>query len=132
MQRSDTQSISINAQPGAVLDLIADVHRLPDWAPDFAISVYPDGKDWLISNGSGETRISVRVSSELSTVDFLAAGLPPEVEIGAFSRVVPNGGGSEFSFTQFFAKGLSDADAAHRKAVLADELRTVKSLCEGG
>jgi hypothetical protein len=130
MQRCDIQSISIEASPQTVLELVADALRLPDWAPDFARTVRPDGDAWIIESGEDELRIRIRLSSEHGTVDFLAADVPAGVELGAFSRVVANGAGSEYSFTQFFSADLPDADVARRKAVVAEELRTVRKLCE--
>jgi hypothetical protein len=130
MQRSDTQTISIDAPRQTVLDLVADPRELPRWAPDFARAIRADGEDWIVDTGDGELRIRVRVSREHGTVDFLAAGLPAGVEVGAFSRVVANGSGSEYAFTQFFADGTPDADVARQKAVVGDELRTLLALCE--
>ncbi len=130
MQRSNTQSISIDAPPEAVLELVADATRLPEWAPDFAHTVRADGAAWIIGTGDAEVRIVVRVSQIHGTVDFLVPGLPPGVEAGAFSRVVANGRGSEYMFTQFFADELSDAEIARRKLVVADELQAVRALCE--
>ena len=128
MQRSDTQTISIAAPPAAVLAIVGDPQQLPLWAPDFARSIRPDGEDLLVETGAGELRIHVRVSPELGTVDFLAAGLPAGVEVGAFSRVVANGSGSEYGFTQFLGP---DDDLAERRAVVAAELETVRAMCEG-
>ena len=128
--RSDTQSISIDAAPQTVLDLVADPTALPRWAPAFARAVRPHGDEWIVDTGHGELRIRVRVSSVHGTVDFLAAGLPPGVEVGAFSRVVANGGGSEFMFTQFFADGTPEVDIARQQDVVAVELLTVQRLCE--
>jgi hypothetical protein len=128
MQRSDTQTISIDAPPVAVVALVGDPLRLPDWAPDFARAVRRDGEAWLVEQQGGEPlRIRVRVNAELGTIDFLVAGLPAGVEVGAFSRVVANGRGSEFGFTQFLA---DDADLEQRRAVVASELETVRALCE--
>jgi hypothetical protein len=129
MRRSDTQTISIDAPPAAVLALVGDPLRLPEWAPDFARAVRPDGEEWLVDQGGeAELRVRVRVSAELGTVDFLVAGLPDGVEIGAFSRVVANGRGSEYAFTQFIA---DDGDLEQRRAVVASELETVRALSEG-
>jgi hypothetical protein len=128
MRRSDTQTISIDAPPAAVLDLVGDPARLPAWAPAFAATIRPDGEQWLVNPGPGEFAIDVRVSRELGTVDFLAAGLPAGVEVGAFSRVVANGKGSEFSFTQFLGPG---DDLDERRAVVAAELQAVRAICEG-
>ena len=109
MQRADTQTISIDAPRDVVLDLVADPPELPSW--------------------EGELRIRVRVSREHGTADFLAAGLPAGVEIGAFSRVVPNGRGCDYSFTQFLPGDMPDAEVDVRRAVVTDELDAVRRIC---
>ncbi len=130
MQRSDTQAISIDAPPATVFDYVAEPLNLPRWAPAFARAIRPDGEDWIVENPAGELRIRVRASRELGTVDFLAAGVPPGVEIGAFTRVVSNGEDSEFSFTQFFADESSDDEVDRQKVVVGEELVAVRTACE--
>jgi hypothetical protein len=131
MKRSHTHSISIDAPVHAVLDLISDATQLPRWAPAFARTVRPDGDLWVVDAGGGEARIRIRVSREHGTVDYLRAGTPPGVEVGAFARVIPNGGGAELLFTQFFADGTPERDLEDARAVVAVELQTVRALCEG-
>ena len=127
MERSSTQSISIDVPAEAVLDLVADPRQLPRWAPAFARAVHPAGGDhWLARTGEREVRMRVRVSREHGTVDFLLPG----AEEGAFSRVIPNGGGAEYVVTRFFPDAMPDAEVAEQKAVLAVELRTLRALCE--
>jgi hypothetical protein len=130
MQRSDTQSISIHAPREAVLALVSDPTAFPRWASGFARAVRLDGPDWLVETGTGEVRLNVRVSRELGTVDYLAAAALPDVEIGAFGRVVPNGGGCDFIFTRFFPDAMSDGEIAEERAIVAVELQTVRALCE--
>src|SRR6478736_2985205 len=60
--RSVTSSISIQATPDAVLDLVGDAHALPRWAPGFAQSVRADGEHWIVDTGAGEARVDLRVS----------------------------------------------------------------------
>lgn len=128
MRRAETRTISVNAPPDAVLELVGDPCNLPRWAPAFARAVRPDGDDWLIATGEGETRITLRVSREHGTVDLLAAANPDR---GAFSRVVPNGRGSEYLFTLFFSDDTDEDAVARQMAVVEQELRAVRALCEG-
>ena len=130
MQRSDTQTISIDAPASVVIDLITDPAEFPRWAAGFARSVQTDGDDWRVDTGDAEVRLRVRVSHELGTVDYLLADALPGVEIGAFSRVVPNGRGCEFIFTQFLAGDIREPDLEDQRAVVAIELQTVRALCE--
>jgi hypothetical protein len=127
MERSSTQSISIDVPTEAVLDLVADPRELPRWAPAFARAVRPAGGDhWLVDTGDREARMRVRVSRELGTVDFLLPG----ADTVAFSRAVPNGRGTEYVVTRFFPDVMPDAEVAEQKAMLAVELQTLRALCE--
>jgi hypothetical protein len=132
MQRSDTQSISIDAPREAVLALVSDPTAFPRWASGFARAVRVDGPDWLVETSEGEVRLHVRVSPELGTVDYLAAAALPRKEIGAFSRVVPNGRGCDYIFTRFFPDAMSDTELDDERAVVSVELKTVRALCERG
>jgi hypothetical protein len=129
MQQAVTRSISIAARPQVVMDLVADPLKLPQWAPVFARRIRPDGGDWIVESAGGELRINVRVSRGHGTVDFLARA-PPGVDVGAFSRVMTNGDGAEYMFTRFFAGGADEHVIAEQMAVVEEELRTVKALCE--
>jgi uncharacterized protein YndB with AHSA1/START domain len=126
-QRAETRTIAIAASPQAVFAFVADPHNLPRWAPNFASAVRPVDEDWLVRQGEDEARITVRVSRDHGTVDLLAAA---DHGRGAFTRVVPNGAGSEYVFTLFFADGADEAAIARQMAVVEEELETVRALCE--
>jgi hypothetical protein len=49
---------------------------------------------------------------------------------GAFARVLPNGDSSEFLFTLFFPDGMGEDAVAAQMAVVEDELRSVRGLCQ--
>ena len=126
-QRSETRSISIDAAPDTVFHLVSDPRQLPTWAPSFACSVNPHGTDWLIDDGLAERIITVRASHKYGTVDVLAA---TDHRRGAFTRVLPNGDGSEFTFTLFFPDDAPQDAIAAQMAVVEQELQTVRALCE--
>src|SRR4051812_27321153 len=125
--RSETRSISIQAPPEVVLELVGDARSLPHWAPGFARAVRPAGEHWLVETDAGERKIDVRVSPETGTVDIVSARDPRR---GVFTRVIGNGEGSEYVFTQLFPAGTSDDDVAGQLAVVEQELRTVRDVCE--
>jgi hypothetical protein len=126
LDRCETRSISIAAPPEDVLAVVGDARRLPDWAPNFARAIRPDGDAWIIDTGAGDLRVDLRVVPELGTVDILR-GDPPR---GAFSRVLPNGGGSEYLFTLFFPDGTDAAAVDAQMATVDTELETVRALSE--
>ncbi len=80
-----------------------------------------------MNSGDGETRITVRVCREHGTVDLLGVENPAR---GAFSRVLPNAGGSEYLFTLFFPDGTEEAAIGRQMAIVEDELQAVRALCE--
>jgi hypothetical protein len=127
LDRCETRSIAIAAPPEAVLAVVGDALRLPEWAPNFARAVRPDGDRWIVDTGAGDLRIDHRVVPELGTADILR-GDPPR---GAFSRVLPNGAdGSEFLFTLFFPAGTDPAAVDAQMATVERELEAVRGLSE--
>jgi carbon monoxide dehydrogenase subunit G len=122
--RSVTSTISIAAPPSAVLDLVGDARTLPDWAPGFAQSVRAEGDHWRVNDAA---LIDVVVSREHGTVDIVSAEPPRR---GVFTRVLGNGDGSEYLFTQFFPDGATDAEVQAQVAVVEGELETVRRLTE--
>jgi hypothetical protein len=49
-----------------------------------------------------------------------------------YSRVIANGEGSEFLFTLLFAPDAPEEAVAEQMAIVEEELRTVRKLCEAG
>jgi hypothetical protein len=124
--RAETRTISIPAPPAAVFALVADGARLPDWAPAFASAAEHDGGDrWLIGTGDARFPIRLRADAEHGTVDLLS---PADPTVGAFLRVLPNGGGSELLFTLFFADDADPAAVEAQMATVAEELATLRAL----
>jgi uncharacterized protein YndB with AHSA1/START domain len=118
--------VTIAAPPAAVLDYVGDARRLPEWAPAFARAVRPAGEHWLVDTGAGEAEIDVRVSRERGTVDIVSTTEPR----GVFTRVIANGDGSEYLFTQLFPDGTSEDAVARQLAVVEGELDRVRAACE--
>lgn len=125
--RTETRTIEIAAPPDAVLSVVGDARRLPEWAPGFARAVRPDGDGWIVDNGDVEFPIRLRVAAEFGTVDILAPTEPPR---GAFARVIPSGEGSEFLFSLSFPEGTEKAAVAAQMQTVEAELRTVRALSE--
>ena len=127
--RAETRSISIEATPAAVFAFVADPYNLPRWAPAFASEVRPDGERWTVTSGGAELTIAVQASEEHGTVDLLGG---PELNVGAFSRVLPNAAGSEYLFTLFFPDGTPQEAIAAQMDVVEEELRSIRELVTAG
>ena len=127
--RSDTRSVTIDAAPRAVLGFVADPANLPRWAIGFAKDVRFDDGRWVVGTGRGEVGLSVDVDERSGTVDFrMEPG--PGVEAVAYSRVVPNGTGAEYVFTQFQQPGTPDEVFGQLGETVAHELVALKALLE--
>src|SRR3954454_13100786 len=118
--RTETRSITIAAPPEAVLDYVGDPRTLPAWAPAFARTVEAEGEHWRVN---GEALIDVVVSREHGTVDIVSATQPRR---GVFTRVLANGEGSEYVFTQFFPDDTPGGDVARQVEVIEGELLRVR------
>jgi hypothetical protein len=125
--RAETRTIAIAAPPAAVLAVVGDARRLPEWAPDFARAATPDGDLWRIDTGAGELVLDVPVSEAAGTVDFVRPG---DTTAGARLRAIASGGGSELLFTILFPRAVDEAAVAAQMETVERELATVRDLAE--
>ncbi len=131
LRRAETRSISIDAPPSVVLDVISDPMTLPQRAPEFARGgVWPDGDAWIVDTIAGQARFRLRVCREAGTVDLLAEKQPEVGERGTFSRVIANGAGSEYLLTLFFGDAMSTEAITRQMALIDQELERVKTMAE--
>jgi hypothetical protein len=127
--RCDTQTVTIDADPKQVLAFVGDPENLPRWAIGFAKSVRPDRDCWLVSTGQGDVRLRISVDDGAGTADFLMEPTPG-VEAVAYSRVVPNGVGAAFAFTQFQQPGVADEVFEQLVSAVTHELIALKAVLE--
>jgi len=83
-----------------------------------------------VSSPQGEIRVRYRTDEAVGVVDFHLS-LAPGLEALAASRVLPNGDGAEYVFTQFQAPGMPDDVFAGQVHALQEELAILKALLEG-
>jgi hypothetical protein len=127
--RSDTETVTIGALPKDVLSFVGDGANMPRWAIGFAKSVRPNEAGWTVTTGQGEVPTFLIVDEEAGTVDFRmepAGG----AQSTAYARVVPNGDGAEFIFTQMQQPGVPDEVFDQLVAAVGHELAALKALLE--
>ena len=127
--RSDTQTITIATKPKEVLSFVGDGDNLPRWAIGFAKSVHRSGPVWIVQSGHGEVPTKIVVDEPAGTVDFHMEPAPG-AEASAYARVVPNGEGSEFIFTQMQQPGVPDELFEQLVAAVRHELAALKAQLE--
>jgi Polyketide cyclase / dehydrase and lipid transport len=123
--RAETRTLAIPAPPAAVLEVIADPLRLPEWAPAFATSVAPDGDLWLVDTGAGELVVDVLVNEAAGTVDIVRPG---DTTVGARLRALASGEGTELLFTILFPRGVDEHAVAAQMDVVEAELAAIGEL----
>jgi hypothetical protein len=123
----DSRQIAIAAPREAVISILADATRLPDWAPNFARAVQRDGEHWRVDTGAGDLLMEVVVDRDLGTVDLIRPGDP---SLGAKMRVLHNGAGSAFVFSIVFPPGAPEEAIVAQMATIEEELVTVRGLAE--
>lgn len=127
--RSDTKTVSIDADPKKVVRFLSDPRNLPRWAVGFAKNVREDGGRWFVGTGTGEMGIRVTSDQPTGVVDFWISPAP-EVEVLAASRVIPRGCRSEYTFTQFQAPNMPDDVFEKSVKALEHELTVLKAIIE--
>jgi hypothetical protein len=127
--RSDTTAITIRATPKDVVAFVGEPRHLPRWAIGFAKDVRQENGHWIVSTGQGEVPVAIEVNEDAGTVDFRME-IGPEADVVAYSRALPNGDGTEYSFTQFQQPGVSDELFEHLVDAVGHELVALKAILE--
>ena len=128
--KSDTKTITIERDEQTVFEFVANPENLPAWAKGFARSIRRAGEDWIIETPHGE-QLNIRyvIDAEYGIVDYHISPAPG-VEFVVPSRVVPNGAGAEYIFTQFQLANMSDAVFEGQVRTLTQELTILKNALE--
>jgi hypothetical protein len=124
---ADTQAITVAASRDDVVAFLADPENLPRWAVGFARGIRREGESWIVQTAQGEMPIRIVADAALGTIDFHMT-VAPEIEAVAYSRVLPNGAGVEYIFTQFQLPGMPDEVFAGQRQALAEELAILPIL----
>src|SRR5207249_138291 len=128
--KADTQAITIDASLSKVFRFVSNPENLPHWARAFCQAIRPDGDAWLVTSPQGEVRVRYRTDEALGVIDFHLSPAPG-VEALAASRVLPNGDGAAYVFTQFQTPGMPDDVFTGQVHALREELLILKALLEG-
>ena len=123
--RSETGSIETDIERAAVLAVLEDGTRVPEWAPAFAEVAVREGTLWRGTKDGSEFTFRVAFAPAAGTADYVRE-VAPGVENGAYIRVLPRlGGGSVISMTLPIRPGM---DAASVRETLAAELAAIARL----
>jgi hypothetical protein len=123
-------TVSIGHPPADVYEFVSDPRNLPRWAAGLARSeVEKDGNEWIASSPMGRIRIRFAERNPYGVLDHDVT-LESGVTVHNPMRVIPNGQGSEFTFTLIRQPGMSDDQFAADRAAVEEDLKTLKDLME--
>lgn len=127
LARTDTQTVSIPTPADELYTFLSDIRNLPVWAVGFARSVRQQEGRWIVTTSSGEIEVELQVNEPARTIDFVL--MPArDVRVVAYSRVLANGPGSEFIFTQIQAPGMPDDVFDGQIEALTEEMHVLRSV----
>jgi hypothetical protein len=81
----------------------------------------------MVTTATGEVAIRYELNQAAGTIDFRFSPVSG-LEASAYSRVVPNGDGAEYTFTQFQFAGMPNDVFEGQVRALADELQVLRGL----
>ncbi|HVH31691.1 MAG TPA: SRPBCC family protein [bacterium] len=125
--RSNTEHVTIDVDHRHLFAFLADPDNLPKWAVGFCRAIRREGERWLVQTPQGEVAIRFVTHPSMGIIDFYISPAPG-TEVAAFSRVLPNGGGSEYIFTQFQIPGMPDDVFGRQVRALKEELVVLRAL----
>jgi len=124
-------SISINRPPVEVYDFVVNYENLPKWAAGLSNGITKLGDDWVADSPMGRVKVKFVEANTLGVLDHDVT-LPSGEVIRNPMRVVPNGGGSELTFTLYRLEGVTDDQFRTDAAMVEQDLRRLKRLLENG
>lgn len=127
---SRTIGVAIARPPGEVYAFAAAPENLPRWASGLGTGGARDGDVWVSRMDVGQVRIRFAPRNDLGVLDHEVT-LPDGTAVTNPMRVVPNGEGSEVSFTLFRLPGVTAEAFQADAATVQGDLEVLKGLLEG-
>lgn len=120
-------TVSIPVPPAEVYGFASQPENLTQWAAGLARSrIHQDGDHWVADSPMGDVRILFAKANEFGVLDHDVT-LPNGETFHNPMRVVPNGDGSEVTFTLY----QRDEGFAADRAAVEKDLQTLKELLTG-
>lgn len=122
-------SVSIQRPPQDVYAFASNIENLPRWATGLGGTIRKVGGDWIAEGPMGPVKIRFAKPNELGVLDHDVV-LPSGVTIHNPMRVVPNGTGSEVTFTLIRQPDVPEERFEQDAEWVEKDLRTLKAILE--
>jgi hypothetical protein len=122
-------SVSILRRAEDVYAFASKPENLPVWAAGLGRSLTRVHDEWIADGPLGRVRVRFTPENDLGVLDH-DVELPAGVVVHNPIRVVPNGEGSEVTFTLFRQPDVSDQEYEKDTAAVERDLRTLRTVLE--
>ena len=122
-------SISIARNPREVYDFVSNPANLPRWASGIGTSIKNFNGEWIAETPNGPVKVRFAAKNDLGVLDHYVT-VAPGVVVYVPMRVVPNGSGSELTFTLFRQPDMTDQKFQEDAKWVLRDLTRLKTLLE--
>jgi hypothetical protein len=122
-------SVSIRSSPEDVYAFASNIENLPRWASGLGGSIRNVGGEWIADGPMGPVKVRIAAPNEFGVLDHDVV-LPSGTTVHNPMRVVPNGTGSEVTFTLLRSPEATEEQFDRDAEWVEKDLRTLKDLLE--
>ena len=122
-----TESVTLEAPFSVAYPFLSNPENLPRWAHVFCQDIEKQESEWLAQTVAGPLIIRYACDAASGTIDIVSR-LDPGVEDIAYTRLMPNGPGCEFTFTFFRTADMSDEIFDSQRWGLREEMRALRAI----
>ena len=122
-------SISIARDPRDVYDFVSNPVNLPRWASGIGASIKNINGEWVADTPNGPVKVRFVPRNDLGVLDHYVT-IAPGVEVYVPLRVIPNGSGSELTFTLFRQPDMTDQKFKEDAAWVLRDVTKLKEILE--
>jgi hypothetical protein len=128
---SETRHLSvwIDRPPGEVYDYTSDPGHIPDWAPGLGRAVENVDGEWFVVTDAGRLRVVFAARNLFGVLDHDVT-VPSGDVVHNPMRVIPDGGGSEVTFTLRRRPEMTDDDFNRDAGLVQADLERLKAILE--
>lgn len=123
--QAHTVSVTIDRPPQEVYDYLVDPRHLPVWAAGLAKSVEERDGQWVVDSGEGEWVVEFVPDNRYFVADHVVTQPDGSTQLNPM-RVLPNGDGSEVTFTLYRAEQPDDAAWAALVGTISKDLMALR------
>jgi len=124
-------SVSIDRPSREVYDFASDPANLPRWASGIGTSIKNINGEWIAKSPGGPVKVRFTPRNNLGVLDHYVT-LPTGAVIYVPLRVIPNGSGSELTFTLFRQPDMTDQKFQEDAEWVLRDLTKLRDILEQG